>query len=160
MKICPKCQANVEGLIYRCDCCGALLEQKKRFFSCCIYELPQCLGFSSLIHEMVNALQPKNPEKYGAFLEQVGISMICYPESILANGNIKNRLYYSAKKKYAGLTITVNFNDFVSADREKKGRLVADALFRGVLLLQTRLRKDKLNIDDIVAQADAVLNKQ
>ena len=159
MKYCPKCQANVEGLIYRCDCCGALLEQKKHFFTCGIYELPQCLGFSSLIYEMIDVLQPKNPEKYGSFLDQVGISMVCYPDWMLVDGNIKNRLHYSSKKKYAGLTITVNYNDFVSADRVEKANLVATALLQGVHLLQTRLSKNQFSIDDIVVQAEVLLSK-
>ena len=29
MKWCPKCGADVEGLLYYCDCCGAFLEEKK-----------------------------------------------------------------------------------------------------------------------------------
>lgn len=160
MKYCPKCQADVEGLLYRCDCCGASLEpRKKRFFTCGIYELPQCLGFSSFTQEMIDSIQPEDPEKYGTFLEQIGIRMVCYPEWILADGNIKNRLYYSPKRKYAGLTIVVNFNDFVTADRTEKANLIAVALQQGVHLLQTRLNKYTLNIDDMVAQVDAALEK-
>ena len=160
MKWCPKCGADVEGLLYCCDCCGASLEEKKkRFFTCGVYELPQCFGFSSLTYEMIAALQPESPEKYGDFLEEVGIRMICYPESILSNGNIKNLLRYSQKKKHAGLTITVNFNDFVYADREEKASLVATALLNGIHLLQARLYKSKLSIDDIVVQAETLLSK-
>ena len=160
MKWCPECGADVEGLLYRCDCCGASLEKKKRrFFTCGVYELPQCLGFSSLVYEMVDALQPEHPEKYESFLEEVGIRMICYPEAILVDGNIKNLLRYSQKKKYAGLTITVNFNEYVYADREEKANLVATALLQGIHMLQARLYKSKLSIDDIVAQAETLLSK-
>jgi len=160
MKWCPGCGADVEGLLYRCDCCGAsLVEKKNRFFTCGVYEFPQCIGFSSLTYEMVDALQPENPGKYEAFLEEVGIGMICYPESILNDGKIKNQLRYSQKKKYAGLTITVNFNEFVYADKVKKAKLVATALLQGIYLLQARLQKSKLNIDDIITQAEMVLNK-
>lgn len=160
MKWCPECGADVEGLLYRCDCCGASLkEKKKRFFTCAVYELPQCFGFSSLTYEMIDALQPESPEKYGDFLEEVGIRMICYPESLLVDGNIKNRLQYSQKKKYAGLTITVNFNDFVYADNAEKANLVATALLHGIHLLQTRLHKSKISIDDMVARSEKLLNK-
>ena len=160
MKWCPKCGADVEGLLYRCDCCGASLEEKKkRFFTCSIYELPQCLGFSSLTYEMIDALQPKNPEKYEDFLEEVGIRMVCYPEAILADGNIKDRLRYSQKKKYAGLTITVDFDEFVYADRKEKASLVAKAILQGVSLLQTRFYKSKVSIDDLVMEADRLLKK-
>ena len=160
MKWCPECGADVEGLLYRCDCCGASLEEeKKRFFTCAIYELPQCFGFASLIYEMIDALQPDNPEKYETFLEEVGIRMICYPESLLVDGNIKNRLQYSQNKKYAGLTITVNFNDFVYADNAEKANLVATALLHGIHLLQTRLHKSKLSIDDMVTRSEKLLDK-
>ena len=160
MKWCPECGADVEGLLYRCDCCGASLEeQKKRFFTCGVYELPQCFGFSSLTYEMIDILQPKHPENYESFLEEVGIRMICYPESILVDGNIKNLLKYSEKKKYARLTITVNFNEFVYADREEKANLVATALLQGIHMLRARLFKSKLSIDDIVAQAETLLSK-
>ena len=160
MKWCPECGADVEGLLYRCDCCGASLEeQKKRFFTCGVYELPQCFGFSSLTYEMIDILQPEHPENYESFLEEVGIRMICYPESILVDGNIKNLVKYSEKKKYARLTITVNFNEFVYADREEKANLVATALLQGIHMLQARLYKSKLSIDDIVAQAETLLSK-
>lgn len=160
MKYCPECQADVEGLVYRCDCCGASLEEeKKHFFTCGIYELPQCLGFSSLVREMVDALQPANPKKYQTFLEKIGISMVCYPEWMLEDGNIKNQLRYSAVKKYASLTIIVNYNDFVCADREEKASLIAVSLLRGIHLLQTRLRKQNFSIDGLVTQADTILNK-
>ena len=160
MKYCPECQANVEGLVYYCDCCGASLEEKKKqFFFCAIYELPQCFGFSELTREMIDGLQPTNFEKYEAFLQEVGIRMVCYPKFILADGKIKNQLYYSQKKKSARMTIVVNFNDFVGADRGKKASLVATALLQSVHLLQTRLNKSKLSIDDIVAQAEMFLNK-
>jgi hypothetical protein len=108
---------------------------------------------------MIDMLQPENPEKYQEFLEEVGIRMVCYPEAILTNGNIKPRVYYSQKKKSAGLTIVVNFKEFVYADKEKKASLVAMALLQGVHLLQSRLRKSKLSIDDIVTEANATLNK-
>ena len=160
MKWCPECGADVEGLLYRCDCCGASLEErKKRFFTCGVYELPQCFGFSTLTYEMIDALQPENPEKYEAFIEEVGIRMICYPPSILADGNIRNRLYYSQKRKFASLTITVDYKRFIFADMEEKASMVATALLQGVHSLQTKLKKQKLSIDDIVAQANASLGK-
>ena len=159
MKYCSKCKANVEGLVYRCDCCGALLEQQKRFFTCSVYELPQCLEFSAITREMVNGLQPKNVEKYEDFLDGVGIRMICYPEWMLTDGNIKKQVRYSSKKKYVQMTVVVNYNDYIDADRKGKANLVATAILQGIHLLQMRLDKDKLNIDGIVIQAEKLLKK-
>ena len=159
MKYCPKCQANVEGLLYRCDCCGASLEQeKKRLFKCVIYELPQCLGFSDITRELIDAIQPQNIGEYGDFLECIGISVICYPEWMLESGNIKNRVRYSKEKKYMSLTVTVDFDSFVKAaaerDNNKKYSLVANTLLSGIYSIQKRLSKSKLNIDSIVKRAE------
>ena len=159
MKTCPKCHANAEGLVFRCDCCGSLLEHNKDLFSCAIFELPQCLGFSNLIYEMVDAIQPPNPDKYNSFLNEIGISMICYPDWMLEEGNIKSRLYYSAQKKYASLRIIVNYNEFVYSDKIGKANLVAAALLQGIHSLQTRLNKSKLDINDIVTKAEVILDK-
>ncbi len=159
MKYCPECKANTEGLLSRCDCCGASLEQeKKHLIKCGIYELPQCLGFSNTIRELINAIQPQNIDEYSDFLECIGISVICYPEWMLESGNIKNRVRYSKEKKYMSLTITVDFDSFVKAaaerDNNKKYRLVANALLSGIYSIQKRLSKSKLNINGIVKKAE------
>ena len=46
-----------------------------------------------------------------------------------------------------------------NADREEKANLVATALLQGIHVLQARLYKSKLSIDDIVAQAETLLSK-
>lgn len=160
MDYCPKCHANVEGLLYRCDCCGASLEPpKKHFFACGIYELPQCLGFSSITRELLSYLQPETPEKYESFLREVGIKMVCYPESILTDGNIKTRVQYSFKKKQARMTLIVDYDDFITSDSEEKKEIIANVLLHGIHLLQARLHKSNLSIDDIVTQANNNLGK-
>lgn len=160
MKYCPNCQADVEGLLHYCDCCGEPLETPvKRFFACSIYELPQCLGFSTLVYEMEDAIQPEDPNKYNEFLEWIGISMICYPEWMLKDGNIKNRLYYSAKKKHAGLTVVIDFDSFVYGSQEEKADIVARALFEQISLLEKRLLKSKLSIKDIMNHVEYMLKQ-
>lgn len=160
MKYCPNCQADVEGLLYYCDCCGGLLDPPpKRFFKCGIYELPQCLGFSALVYEMEDAIQPETPDKYKEFLEWVGISMVCYPKWMLEDGNIKNKLYYSAKKKYAGLTIVVDFEGFMKASPEEKSKIVARALLEGIKLLEVRLLKRGFSIVDTIVDTESVLKQ-
>lgn len=160
MIYCPKCHANVEGLVYRCDCCGALLDKsKKRFFKCGIYELPQCLEFSSLIYEMIDALQSIDSEKYGKFLENVSISMICYPEWMLEEGKINEKIIFFPKKRYASLTIVVDFKQFVAADHEHKADLIAKTLLQNIKKLQKRLMKYGFSIESAVEQAGLLLSQ-
>ena len=89
---------------------------------------PNALG--RVIKAFVHVSLPSN--KYNEFLEWVGISMVCYPEWILKDGNIKNRLYYSTKKKHAGLTIVVDFESFVYGSREEKADIVSRHCLRGL----------------------------
>lgn len=111
---------------------------------------------------MIDALQPTNLIDCSA-VQQIGISMICYPNWILEDGNIKKRVYYSHKKQYVGLTTVVNFDDFIGAvansDQRAKEKLIAHSLLQGIYMVQTRLRKNKLSIDDVVSHVESVLNK-
>lgn len=160
MKYCPKCRADVEGLLYHCDLCGAPLQApKERFFKCGIYEVPQCLGFSSLCYEIFDAIQPDQPEKYSSFLDEVLVAMVCFPEAMLQDMNIKDRLIYYSRKKYVNMTITVDIDDFVCANMDEKASIVAKAILEGIYLLRDRMRQYKHDIDDIVTQAEVALAK-
>lgn len=159
MKLCPKCQANVEGLIDHCDCCGASLDTRVRLLSCGIHDVPECLGLPSLAFQMIEEIEPSDPAQYAEFLEKVVFRLICYPESMLVDGKLCNCVNYSAAKRYASVTVIINYNDFVFADREEKAALVAESIRRGVSLLQKRLQKNKLSIDEITANADRILKK-
>ncbi len=160
MKYCPECQANVEGLLKRCDCCGAsLLPRKKEFFGAAIYEVDGCYNFASIVREIISAIQPAEPEKYSDFLGKVCMGIICYPQWMHEDGNIKKKLslYYSPKQKYANLTIVVDYKQFIAGDTDKRKCLVAAAVQQGIHLLQDRVKKYKENIDDLVIQTDAIL---
>lgn len=160
VKCCSKCKADVEGLLYCCDLCGAPLQtEKERFFKRGTYKAPQWLEFPKSCYEMLDAIQPADPEKYSDFLEEVLVSMVCHPGAVLADHNIHDRLIYYPKKKYANMTITVDMDDFVYADREEKASQIADAILRGIYMLQDRMRKYQRDIDDIVIQAETALGK-
>jgi len=159
MKICPKCGANVDGLIDRCDCCGSSLEATKNFFVCALFELPQCLMFSTIARKMILEIQPSNSLYYSTFLEQVGFSLICYPKSMLLAENIKQRIVFYKKEKYASLTLLIDFNEYVSSYNFYKEHLVANAIIQGLQMLEKRLNKSDYSICEIVQHAEQVLNR-
>ena len=108
---------------------------------------------------MIDRLQPENPEKYQDSLEEIGIRMVCYPEAILTNGNIKSRVYYSKQKRCAGIIVVVDFKKFVCSDRDTKASLIATALLEGICSLEKRLQKSNVNIDEIIARATDLLKQ-
>ena len=156
MKNCPKCGADVEGLIHHCDCCGALLNPKKLFFRAFIYELPQCLGLSSLVFGMAEAMNPPFLESYKDFLEMVGIEVICYPDTLRTECPSPQKavqVRYYAAKKFASVRCYIDFDDFVYGSREEKADLVAAAFKAGLDMLQCRMKKYKHNIDELIDHA-------
>ena len=159
MKLCPQCQANVEGLIGHCDCCGASLDTRTYMFSCGVHDVPECLGFSSLAFQLTEELEPEDTARFADFLEKVVIELFCYPEAMVIDNNIKNDVYYSAAKKFARVTAVVSYWDFVFADQDKKAGLVARAIHQGIHSLQARLCKKNVSIAEITANADRVLKK-
>lgn len=160
MKLCPKCQANVEGLVGYCDCCGASLDTQTHLFTCVCHDFPECLGFASLTFSMLDEIEPTDPSQYTGFLEKIAFELFCYPESIINAEKISNRVFFSAKRKYARVTVVVDYDDYVFADQNEKVSLIANAILQGIQLLHGRLQKYKVDIDEIVSQAHSILNKK
>lgn len=159
MKLCPKCEANVEGLIDHCDCCGASLDTRVRLFACFCHDFPECLGFSSLAFDLVDLLEPDDTSRYHQYLEKVVVELFCYPQAIIERENIRNRVYYSAGRKLARVTIVVDYNEFVFSNKDTKTSIVASAIHQGIMLLRTRLMKAKIDIGGIVTQAEEMLGQ-
>ena len=157
MKICPKCGADVEGLIYRCDLCYALLDPRITLFRSVDYTLPACVGFSSLSESMLEALEPDDPDQYSGFLKKIEFDLYCWPESLIRSEKVRNRVWYSARQKFARVYAVVDINDYVYGNQDEKTSLVAEALLHGILSLHARLQKDKHGIDEIVATAEKTL---
>ena len=55
--LCPKCGANVEGLIKWCDCCGAELHPKNTLFSRMTYCTGAFFDIDDLFQKVDAALQ-------------------------------------------------------------------------------------------------------
>ena len=157
MKLCPRCQANIEGLIHHCDCCGALLNDKKHLFFLGIYSLPQCLLLSELTNIFFDEIEPENASQYSNFLDEIDFMLICYPDSMNKAFNVKNNVRYSPKLKKGYITMLIPFNDFIYANKGVKAVLITEAILNGLRLLQNRLHKYKFNIDQYVTDCEKKL---
>ena len=160
MKYCPKCHANVEGLIHHCVCCGALLNPKPSLFFCGVYEFPACYKFGDYSFQMLDEIEPSDLKKYSSFLKEIRVYMICVSDYMIITQNEKERVRYSPKKLEASMTLIVKYNDYVYADKTTKAKLVAEAIIRGLTMLNERLAKYyKLNIDTLLKDAKDILGK-
>lgn len=157
MRLCPNCNANVEGLIHHCVCCGALLNFKSHFFKWFIYEFPT--GFSLVLDKVNKELVYLDFPQYESFLKEVEIELFCYPENVVAESRIKQRIFYSAKRKFSRITLVINYEEFLKASMEGKQSMIASALSNGVDMLQRRLQRDHLKIDELVDIVNSNLHK-
>jgi len=159
VKYCPKCGVDVEGLLHRCDCCGAELDPKPQLFICGIYDLPECLGFSRLAFNMMEEIEPKDIETYTPYFKQIHFKLLCLPGSILSDWGAKNKVIYSPRRKEITVTEIVDYQEFVLSDGKEKADLVAGAILNGLNRVQTRLKKDKISIETLLNDAKNTLEK-
>ena len=165
MKYCPNCSANVEGLINHCDCCGAPLDTRIHFFKWGTVEF--AFDFGDCVNKIMSEIESIDTSEYHEFLSQISFLFYCFPKSTAENGNIKNRVYYSASRKFAGITILVDYGEYVYDNQNHKTyrpfkeriELVAISISRGIHSLQARLREKNLNIDDLTISIDQILEK-
>lgn len=157
MKCCPSCGANVEGLVHYCDCCGATLTPRNNLFHRICYSVQECFGLSKYSDEILEKLEPVNSLQFSDFLDRIDFELVCYPDSLLEAGNVKEKVFFSAKRKLARITVVVGYHDYIFADNKGKEALVARSMHRGIQMLQGRLKKYKLSIEDLVSRSEEIL---
>lgn len=157
MKFCPKCHANIDGLVHHCDCCGAILDTRPHFFVWHSWEFPG--DFSFLVTKMMDEVELIETTSYEDFLKNISFDFYCYPEALAVSENLKNRVYYSPARKFARITIVVDYNHFVSVEKKERTRLIAHAIMQGMYLLQMRLHKKQVGIDAMIACTEQILSK-
>lgn len=141
MKYCPKCGANVEGLIFRCDCCGATLSAIKPFFIQHTRVMVESGDLSNYINRIVEALNASDLKEAYTPLSCVVFEMYCFPESIIMEYKAHNKHYVSIKRKKAILTRLICFEDFIQMEREQKVATVSKVIKEDLLWLLHYLNK-------------------
>ena len=156
MKSCPKCGANVEGLLYWCDCCLAPLVTTPRLFSCLTFDLPGCYNFGEIANEITDKLNKCSSGWKIKYLQNVGFVLICLPNAMVQDMKISDSVRYYAKTASAKLNVVVNFNEYISATPEQRRSMIATQMYAALKLLQERLINRKLNSIDLVALVEPI----
>ena len=77
--LCPKCGANVEGLIEWCDCCGAKLHPKNTLFSRMVYCTGAFFDIDIYLNQIFDKLNNICPDSYADVLQRIEFDFWCFP---------------------------------------------------------------------------------
>ena len=149
--LCPKCGANVEGLVEWCDCCGAALHPKKTLFSWMTYSTGAFFDIGLYLGEIFDKLDQIPPEPYADYLERIEFDFWCFPI------DKKPGVAYYASRKQAIVTIAVDADAYLWGTKEEKRGLLLREIKQKLKLLQGRLEKKDIHIDDLFRRVDEIL---
>lgn len=150
-KLCPKCGANIEGLIQWCDCCGAELNPKKTLFFRKIYSTGAFFDIGQYTSKIFDKLDHIPPEPYADVLRRIEFDFWCYPTTR------KTGASYYASRKQAIITIEVDADKYLYGTKEEKLALLTREVKEKMDMLHQRLIKKKIYIDDLFLQVDEAL---
>lgn len=156
MRYCPECGANVEGLVFRCDCCGANLSVTNPFFiqhTIVMNESGDLCNYVNKIFEILNASDLK--EAYSP-LSCAVFDIYCLPDNIMREHKTHSKHYVSIKRKKAILTRFICLEDFIQMDREQKITAVSKLIKEELLWLLHDLNKE--NVEFYQIKIDNMLN--
>ena len=149
--LCPKCGANVEGLIQWCDCCGAELNPKKTLFSRMTYCTGAFFDIDIYLNQIFDKLDQIPPEPYADVLQRIEFDFWCF------SNQKKTGVAYYASRKQAIVTIEVDADGFIYGTKEEKLALLTGEVKAKMDLLRQRLLKKKIYIDDLFQKIDEAL---
>lgn len=149
--LCPKCGANVEGLIKWCDCCGAELHPKNTLFSRMTYCTGAFFDVDLYLNQIFDKLDHISPEPYGDVLQRIEFDFWCFPIKK------KTGVTYYASRKQVIVTIEVDADEYIYSTKEEKLALLTREVKEKMDLLHHRLLKKKIDIDDLFQKVDAAL---
>jgi len=100
---------------------------------------------------MIDEIEPFDSFEYIGILEEIEFEIFCWSQTENTTIKIKNRVYFSENRKFARITLLVNYYEFVQATKETKAYLVVDAIKYGLNMLKDRVyKKTKVDINDAV----------
>lgn len=149
--LCPKCGANVEGLVHHCDCCGALLNPKQTLFSRMVYCTGAFFDIDIYLNQIFDKLDNIPPEPYSDVLQRIEFDFWCFPTKK------KTGVKYYASRKYAIVTIELDADEYIYGTKEDKLALLTREVKEKMDMLHQRLLKKKIHIDELFSQVEEAL---
>jgi len=76
-------------------------------------------------------------------IDSIGIIINCFPDNLLKAGFGKPRKYISYKKKFADIRLPIPYDDFMSADYDRKYRMVVKNIIDSIRVIDEKCRESK-----------------
>ena len=138
-KLCPNCRANVEGLVHRCDCCGATLDKKPSFFIWHTYMTQESGDLQALTKKIFDEKAvPENPDHLD-YAQKIIFDIYCYPQDML--GDVTNKVIYYRTKKECRIRIVLDYEKYVTSNSFEKTEMITDGIIAGIELFESRFKK-------------------
>lgn len=88
--------------------------------------------------------------QYSNILQIIEVNVFCYPEPMIIEQGIKNRLYISTSRRKASLTIVLNYDEYISGSRSEKKELLRLKLKAGFMRIREKVSRFGLEIDQFL----------
>ncbi len=139
MKNCPNCGANVEGLISRCDCCGAMLAQIRPVFVQYINTVASAGTLSVYMKRILDKLNFSGIERFFPQFHTIAFEIYCYPKDMLQEYDIHSKNYVSLRRKKAIITRIVFYREFLSMNGDEIMAQLSELVIRELLNLRIKM---------------------
>ena len=127
MKFCSNCGANVEGLIFWYDCCGAPLVNDDYIIAHSLY-FEEYGDIGRLIAAVVERLNQKNLSTVIPSISKIELVTYCYPSALVQELNLRNRSRLTKKTKKATITIVFDSEFYAEMTANEKEAYVEQTI--------------------------------
>ena len=138
-KLCPNCRANVEGLVHRCDCCGAPLDKKPSFFIWHTYMTQESGDLQALTKKIFDEKAVPENLDHLDYAQKIIFDIYCYPQDML--GDVTNKVIYYRTKKECRIRIVLDYEKYVTSNSFEKTEMITDGIIAGIELFESRFKK-------------------
>ena len=111
----------------------------KPFFITC--EICSSAGSIPSIIKEITRKAEMEIEPYSKGIDEVFISVNCFPDEDIADGLGKPRKYLSYQNRYADIRLPIPYRAYIRADRETKYRMVVKNIVESIRIIGERCRK-------------------
>lgn len=83
-------------------------------------------------------------------MQNIEINIFCYPETMITEQRIRNRLYLSPTRRKAKLTIVLHYDDYINASKNEKKELLNKELKSGLIRIEERMPELKTGMAECI----------
>lgn len=156
LKYCKYCNANIEGLINHCDCCGAPISANTELFVPHTFTTVGCGAIPIYIKEIFEQLN-RLGELYAVNdILTFSFYIFCFPTSYYHTNKKTSARFYSEKSKME-INVVIDYDEYISVPVQMRAVLVRKELLQGFLIAKERCRQKKIDIQALAVAVERVL---